>query len=824
MGKRWVQVLNRTKLFLLSVSVSALVALSACDSAEERAEEHFENALELLESGDVDRAIVEFRNVFQLNGQHLEARRLYAKTMRANGNIREAFGSYLLVAEQNPDDLEARLQLARIAFETQSWEELERHGARAFQIAPDDVQAQAFMHVIEYRKAVLDKDAPARREAARKVAELRDTLPNDLMVRTVIVDNLIQDQELTSALEEVDNTLEIAPNATDFLQRRLGLLRTLGRDDLFEEQLIQLVRANPADTNYKQTLIRWYISRDQPAKAEEILRADAYAETADTSARITFIAFVQQTRGPEAARGEIEKLIAEGNDVDLLRSLRAGLDYDAGKRNEAIAELENIVATGQASERLRDIKVALARMLAGTGNAVSARQRVEEVLSEDPSHVEALKMRAGWLIEGDKPDEAILALRSALDQAPEDPQIMTLMASAYLRSGSRDLAGEMYSLAVDASRSAPEESVRYARFLIEDDKLGTAESILINSLRIAPGNIPVLVELARVYQRQEDWPRNEQVEATLRRLDRPEAVAAADGIKVARLRGQQRTDEALAFLEGMIRQQGGNPRAELVIVQTHLRNGDFAAAEQFVDEVLASEPDNRDMRFLKAGILVSTDRAQEAETIYRDLIAQDPGAEPVWRALYAALNREGRFGEAKALLREGVAANPDAANLQWALAGELERDGDIDGAIAIYESLYESNSNSLIVANNLASLISTYKTDQENLDRAWAIARRLRGLDRPAFQDTYGWIALRRGDLAEALAHLEPAAAGLPQDALVQYHLGVAYEKLGRTEDAIEQFTKAVEIGGPADSRPQLQTAREEIARLTSLQDAKPSD
>ena len=74
-----------------------------------------------------------------------------------------------------------------------------------------------------------------------------------------------------------------------------------------------------------------------------------------------------------------------------------------------------------------------------------------------------------------------------------------------------------------------------------------------------------------------------------------------------------------------------------------------------------------------------------------------------------------------------MAATDNNANILWAKASRLERAGDIDGAIDIFEALYANNSSSIVVANNLASLITTYRDDAESLERAWSIARRLRG-------------------------------------------------------------------------------------------------
>ena len=60
-------VLSPLRLVFLALALSAL---AACDNAEERAEAHFQSALELISKGDLDRAYVEFRSVFKLNGEH----------------------------------------------------------------------------------------------------------------------------------------------------------------------------------------------------------------------------------------------------------------------------------------------------------------------------------------------------------------------------------------------------------------------------------------------------------------------------------------------------------------------------------------------------------------------------------------------------------------------------------------------------------------------------------------------------------------------------------------------------------------------------------
>ena len=182
--------------------------------------------------------------------------------------------------------------------------------------------------------------------------------------------------------------------------------------------------------------------------------------------------------------------------------------------------------------------------------------------------------------------------------------------------------------------------------------------------------------------------------------------------------------------------------------------------------------------------------------------------------LYVLLRRTGQTDAAREVLAKALADNPDAPRLLLYKASDLEQEGDIEGAIAIYENLYALNSSNVTIANNLASLLSTFRDDEATLERAAAVARRLRDTDIPPFQDTYGWIAYRQGNFEEALTYLEPAAAALTDNALVQYHLGMTYVALERPEDARAALTRALEVAGENSTLPQMKIAQETLATL----------
>lgn len=807
----------RRQWFLGALALCLSLGLSACDSSETRAEKHFQAALAHIEAGDVDRAIIEFRNVFKLDGRHKEARQTYAKLQRDRGFIEEAYSQYLRLVEQYPDDLDGRLALVEMALETGNREELERHGAAVAALAPTDIRVQAVSATLAYQKALEARDIPAQ-SAARKAAEaLVVADPGLILARRIVIRDLLRTSDWPAALAQTDAGLAANPDARDLYTLRLGLLQQLGDTAGVEAQLIALVARYRDDANISQALVRWYVDQGNLDAAETQLRGQIDPAAKKSDAKIILIQFLTELRGPAAARAELNQMIADdGADLPLLRGIRAGLDFDGDDQQAAISDMKALVAEGGDDQQTRNLKVALAQMLLQTGDVPGARLLVDEVLLENPNEVEALKLKAGWLIEDDKTGDAIAALRTGLGTSPRDPALMTLMARAHERDGNRDLMGEMLALAADAASYAPPEALRYAAFLAADDRLLPAEDAVLAALRQRPQDPDLLAPLGQIYLRLQDWSRMDKVIAALQAVETDGARNAADALTVQRLSGQNQTVELLTFLEEMKRSAG--PAAQIsvdaAIVQSHIARGDIPAALAHVDIALAAAPQSPDLRFLRAAVLVTNGQLDDAEQIYRSLLTEDDKSERVWTALFELNLRKDDRPEAIAALDAAIAALPESAPLNLRRAGLLERGGDIDGAIAIYETLYVRDSNTPLLANNLASLLVSYRDDPASLARAELIARRLRGTDVPAFQDTYGWIAHRLGNHDEALRYLEPAAAALTTDAAVQYHLAATYAALGRNQQALAQFQITAKMLDSANPPPFMALVTTELARL----------
>lgn len=805
----------------LVLAAVATLALAGCESSEARAERHFRSALALIAAGDTDRAAIELRNVFRLNGTHKEAREIYAGLLYDRGDVTGAYSQYLRLIEQYPDTLPVRVRLAGIAIGRSDWAEAERHGRAAQALDPALPAVQAIATVLDYRDAVLARDAGRRAQAAAQAAILVDA-GGDLgaaagPLRRILVDFAVSADDTAGALAAVDAALAAEPEAFDLHVMRLRLLGRTGDVAAIGVQLRDMVARFPDNTEARGALVQWYVARGDLAGAEAFLRETAGAPDGAPEGHVTVVEFIRATRGNAEAQAELARLTAAAGahpNADLFRVLSASIDFDEGRQAAAIAAVEAVLAGAAPSDQTRRIKVTLARMLQATRNPVGARARIEEVLAEDPSQVDALKLRAELAIAADRPSDAIADLRAALNQAPRDPEVMTLMAQAHERNGARELAGEMLALAVETSNRAPAETLRYARFLVAENRRASAVTVVGDALRANPNNPELLAALADLHLGGQDWARAREAAAALRALGQPEAAAVAGRIEAAAMLGENRTAEGIAAIEGLVASgQADLASAAGTVVQTRLREGNPAAARAYLDGVIAENPGDPRLRLLDASLSTAIGEPDRAETVLRALIAEFPDAEPPYRLLYGLLAGQGKAAAAAAVLEAALARQPASATFLSLQAEALQRAGDIEGAIAVYERLYAQDSANPVIANNLASLITTFRTDAESLERGHAIARRLRGSPVPAFADTYGWIEFRRGNLDEAIAHLEPAARGLPDDPLVQYHLGMAYAAAGRRDEAVAQLTRALALAGDSPL-PQFVEARARLAEL----------
>ena len=197
------------QIFPKAVLFLALALLVACDSAEERAEKHFQSALSLLEEGDVPRAILEFRNVFALDEFHRDARAEYARVVREQGNITESYAQFLRIVEQDPNDIEARLALAQMAVLRQNWGEVERHGTVLTQMEIPPQGADVIDLSLRFRRAVEDEDSALIRQLTAEAKTLLRTSPDDPILNRLTIEGHTRTGDMDAALASLNAAIEL---------------------------------------------------------------------------------------------------------------------------------------------------------------------------------------------------------------------------------------------------------------------------------------------------------------------------------------------------------------------------------------------------------------------------------------------------------------------------------------------------------------------------------------------------------------------------------------------------------------------------------------
>lgn len=796
----------------LLVSLSLMgFALVACDTADERSQAHYEKGLDFVASGQIEKAMLEFRNALKLDQESVDARFEIAKLLLVQQDFTGALGNFLRVVELDPNHLETRANLARIFVFGQRWEDATRHIDAALEVAPKDPEIRALKATVEYRQG--DKDAALK--LAREV--LADD-PANAPAAVVLIGHEINEKDFTTALDHISRALSHNPEDQGINFLKLSALEQMGDMDAVGVHLRKMTDIFPQNRNIAQSLVRWYMSQKDEAGAEQALR-DIYTKfPEDTDAALNVVRFLRQTKGADVARAELVRLSqGQAHQPTFVRAL-ASYDLQAGQAEQAIGLLEASLDTLEDGAEKLNTQTALANILKIEGRDDEAKALLETVIAADTENVDALKLRAAYAIDADQPQDAIQDLRIALGESPQDANILTLLASAHERNGSRGLAQERLALAVQVSNNDANTSLRYSQFLLRDDKVDVASNVLTDALKRAPGNIQLNLALGRLKLRSEDWNGAAQIAARLDAMGTDQSREAATALKASILGGQEDFAGTIALIQEM-REGARNKSAGLpALVQTLLRAGDPEKALEEINAVLDEEPDDLRANLTLAQYSFSQGDASTAEDIFRRMMALYPEQSASYLGLANLLRAQGDLAGADAIAVEGIEKTINPGRLMFDHAAYLEGQGEIDAAIELYEELYDANNTSEVLANNLASLLSEHRDDPESQERAYSVAKRLRASEVPAYQDTYGWLLYKRGEYERALVSLTKAAeGGLEGHPLLQYHLGMTYLKLERTADAKTHLQRALELSAEyTDRYPQLAGLEDQIKQIAN--------
>ncbi len=283
----------------------------------------------------------------------------------------------------------------------------------------------------------------------------------------------------------------------------------------------------------------------------------------------------------------------------------------------------------------------------------------------------------------------------------------------------------------------------------------------------------------------------------------PQIRNATDGMAevylalAATLRAQDSSEYAAILLRLALDMRPDFTAARLLSAEVQAQAGRSDAALTLLSGVGATDPLGPLVDVRRADLLRAADKVDEALKVADRLIAKVPDRAEPYSLKGTLLRVAKRPAEAALAYDQAVARIGTPARGDWPLFYDRgiahDQADQWQAAQADFEKALALAPDQPEVLNYLAY---AWTERGEDLPRARAMVQRAvaRDPNDGAFVDSLGWVALRQGDVTEAVKQLERASELMPEDATINGHLGDAYQAAGRLREAAFQWQRALTL------------------------------
>jgi cellulose synthase operon protein C len=417
----------------------------------------------------------------------------------------------------------------------------------------------------------------------------------------------------------------------------------------------------------------------------------------------------------------------------------------------------------------------------------------EKALALDPGYSPAAQNLARIELAKGNVAGARMRLKTLLQHDAVDVAALSMLAQIAANERDWPAAKDYLERARSAHADALAPRIALARIALGTNDLELAQTVANEALAIDANSFDALAIHAQTFVALGNTgmaaPDINKLQTLLNSESRPNPRAAIVVASLQRDIGQ--LDLARGSLTRALQSSPNSPELLVALIQIDAQRRDASSAKAELDQLAKLGIDATQMAMLRADVASATGDLGTATQGYRALAKAGNAAAAV--KLASVLDRSDKLGEATQGLQQFVAAHPDEFGAELALAGLVLKQGDRSGAINRYQALNARRGDNAVVLNNLAWLYFEAKDPRalETARRAYALAPR-----NPEIADTLGWILIQQDSGAdEAVKFLESAAGARPDDASIQYHVAVAYERLNRRTEARRAVDRSLELG-----------------------------
>jgi Flp pilus assembly protein TadD len=788
---------------VISVAAAVGILITGCGGAKTRLASHIKRGQEYLQSGNLAKASIEFRNAMQIDPKDAQARLMAAETAVKMGQPRGAYGLLQSVVQDHPDNDVARTALGRLLVSAGDAKQGLEVIKPALERLPNDAALLAIRSAAE---AVLKDPAGARADADRALA-IDPKNEDAIELRAGLYR---QDGDLPAAIKLVSDAVAAQPSVPGFHQVLISLYQAANQTALVEDQLRSLVKLKPGELSYRVQLATFLSRAKRLDEAEKVLADTVKALPGNDEAKLIQIDFLVRQRSEYAAEQTLRQYIAADSRNYTLQLALGSLLVRAGDTAKALDAYEEVVKRDGTEASGLVARDRLAAIAIGEKRDADAQRYIAEVLKASPRDNDALAFRGQLALAHGDSTSAITDFRAVLRDQPRGVAINRLLAQALVAQGNLALAEEPLRTAVAAAPTDNGLRVQLAQLLFQLKQPDQAIVVLQDGVKAMPVDVTLNDALVRAYIQQKDLAAATRVVDSYRQAKPEDAAPYMLAGLVAR--ADNRLDDAQAMWEKALSLQphGYDVLAELVHMQA--QRGQAAKAISRLQGLSAADPKDALARNLLGEVYLQQRDFRSAQQVLGVAITNQPRWWLPYRNLALAKVGAGDTPGAIDAYRSGLKIAPTETMMLSDLGSLYQTAGKVDDALKLYDSWIARDPNSQVAANNLAMLLVSYRSDKASLDRAQALTAGFANASNGNLLDTAGWVQFKRGAYSEALPVLQRAAQLMPESHEVHYHLGMAELRSGQSDRARTDLESALagspRFFGTEDARAALASLR----------------
>lgn len=728
-----------------------------------RKQKYLESGERYSAQGKYREAAIQYLNALKVDKNFADAHYALAQAYEHLGQFSGAYGELMHTVDLQPTNYKARLDLGNLFIA----------GGRT-----DDAQQQA--------NAVM---------AAQ---------PNNPDVHALLFAIAVRRGQKDQALIEIQRAIELDPNRAAF-HEDLALLQSADATKAasVEDELKKAVALDPKSVNAKFILAAFYARNNRLAEAEKI-SWDAVATDPKSLAARANVAEVILKEGDQARAEDVLRQASKdfANDPQGVRIL-ADYYVGSGQLDKAKAEFSSLAAK---YPKNTSVLKGYVRVLLEAKDFTTAQSVVAGLIKTHPKDPEIAGLNGIVLLNAGKASDAVNALQNAVKDSPKDAFLQYWLGRAALAKGDIDLAETSLRQAATLNPSRLDAEEELAQIAYQRGDMNLLADVADKTITAAP-RFPggyVWRAMVEINHNTADKAEADLKTAISMAPQSPQAYLELGKIRFA----QKRFPEGVTLLEQALQYDPNSFEALRLVVGYDLYEKQPDKALTRLNAQIEKSPNNSNFYDLLAQLQIQSKKLDEAAATAEKAM-QLNSSDGVAVMLYAQIAvQRGQTANAVVAWEKWSAAHPDNAGV-LAILGTLEESrGDMGKAEAYYRKSLEIQPQQPIAANNLAYRMLM---NGENVDVALSLAQTARrGMpNSPNTADTLAWAYYYKGVYGFARDLLEDAVKTDPNDAAMQYHLGMVYSKLGDKSNAVLHLKKAASLAPDSPTAKDARTALE---------------